>query len=67
MSRFDFVAGHRGAFGVKRLCTVLGLSRSGFCRWAHCCAGTSGPPTADSPPVPKAAVARPLYDDFCSR
>ncbi|PSK96133.1 transposase InsO family protein [Murinocardiopsis flavida] len=30
MSRFCFVDDHRGAFGVKRLCRVLGLSRSGF-------------------------------------
>ncbi|MFK0022650.1 IS3 family transposase [Streptomyces sp. NPDC090798] len=33
VSRFEFVAGHRGAFGVKRLCTVLNLSRSGFYGW----------------------------------
>lgn len=32
MSRFEFVADHRDAFGVKRLCTVLNLSRSGFYR-----------------------------------
>ena len=34
MSRFKFVADHRDAFGVKRLCQVLGLSRSGFYRWS---------------------------------
>ncbi|MDH6711024.1 transposase InsO family protein [Kitasatospora sp. MAA19] len=34
MSRFQFVDGHRDAFGVKRLCEVLGLSRSGFYRWS---------------------------------
>ena len=28
--RFRFVAEHRGAWGVKRLCRVLGVSRSGF-------------------------------------
>ncbi|UKL04175.1 MULTISPECIES: IS3 family transposase [unclassified Streptomyces] len=33
VSRFEFVADRRGAFGVKRLCTVLNLSRSGFYRW----------------------------------
>lgn len=33
MSRFQFVADHRDAFGVKRLCRVLGVSRSGFYRW----------------------------------
>ncbi|WP_435869142.1 IS3 family transposase [Actinomadura coerulea] len=33
MSRFGFVEDHRGAFGVQRLCRVLGLSRSGYYRW----------------------------------
>jgi transposase InsO family protein len=33
VSRFECVADHRDAFGVKRLCTVLNLSRSGFYRW----------------------------------
>ncbi|MCX5233544.1 IS3 family transposase [Streptomyces sp. NBC_00233] len=31
-SRFQFVDDHRGAFGVKRLCRILRVSRSGFCR-----------------------------------
>lgn len=33
MSRFQFVADHRDTFGVKRLCRVLEVSRSGFYRW----------------------------------
>lgn len=33
MSRFQFVADHAGAFGVKRLCRVLKVARSGFYRW----------------------------------
>ncbi|GAA2214152.1 hypothetical protein GCM10009850_096160 [Nonomuraea monospora] len=33
MSRFAFVDDHRDAFGVKRLCRVLRVSRSGFYRW----------------------------------
>jgi transposase InsO family protein len=33
VSRFQFVDDHRGAFGVKRLCRVLAVSRSGFYRW----------------------------------
>ncbi|GAA1005432.1 IS3 family transposase [Streptomyces rhizosphaericus] len=31
-SRFQFVDDHRGAFGVKRLCRMLQVSRSGFYR-----------------------------------
>jgi transposase InsO family protein len=33
VSRFQFVADHRHAFEVKRLCRVLQVSRSGFYRW----------------------------------
>jgi transposase InsO family protein len=33
VSRFRFVSEHRGAFGVKRLCRVLEVSRSGFYAW----------------------------------
>ncbi|MFG2078705.1 IS3 family transposase [Nonomuraea maritima] len=33
VSRFEFVDDHRDAFGVKRLCRVLKVSRSGFYRW----------------------------------
>lgn len=33
MSRFQFVEDHRGAYGVKRLCRILGVSRSGYYRW----------------------------------
>lgn len=33
MSRFGFVDDHQDAFGVKRLCAVLGLARSSFYAW----------------------------------
>jgi len=33
VSRFRFVSEHRHAFGVKRLCRVLEVSRSGFYAW----------------------------------
>jgi transposase InsO family protein len=33
VSRFQFVDDHRDAFGVKRLCHVLAVSRAGFYRW----------------------------------
>jgi transposase InsO family protein len=33
--RFQFVADHASAFGVKRLCHLLGLSRSSFYYWAR--------------------------------
>ncbi|MEW1681715.1 IS3 family transposase [Streptomyces sp. NPDC093594] len=33
MNRFQFVADHQRRHGVKRLCTILGIARSGFCHW----------------------------------
>jgi transposase InsO family protein len=33
VSRFRFVADHYRAFGVKRRCRILRVSRSGFYRW----------------------------------
>ena len=33
-SRFRFISAHRATFGVKRLCRVLAVSRSGFYRWS---------------------------------
>jgi len=33
VNRFQFVADHRHAFEVKRLCTVLNISRSSFYAW----------------------------------
>jgi transposase-like protein len=33
VSRFLFVDDHRGAYGVKRLCRVLGVNRSSYYKW----------------------------------
>ncbi len=33
MSRFQFVADHRYAFEVKRLCKIMGINRSSFYAW----------------------------------
>lgn len=33
MNRFQFVDDHHLAFGVKRLCQVLGLNRSSYYKW----------------------------------
>ncbi|BFV61166.1 hypothetical protein KCMC57_up62700 [Kitasatospora sp. CMC57] len=31
--RWDFISANAGAFGVQRLCRVLGVSRSGYYHW----------------------------------
>ncbi|QEU74132.1 IS3 family transposase [Streptomyces nitrosporeus] len=33
VNRFQFVADHQRRYGVKRLCTILGIARSSFCYW----------------------------------
>ena len=33
MSRFRFVEDHRDAYGVKRLCAVVDVSRAGYYGW----------------------------------
>jgi hypothetical protein len=33
VSRFEFVDDYRGAYGVKRLCRVLGVNRSSYYKW----------------------------------
>lgn len=48
MSRFQFVADHRDAFGVKRLCRVLEVSRSGFYRWLSAALGRAARAAADA-------------------
>ncbi|MDQ1005535.1 hypothetical protein QFZ82_000224 [Streptomyces sp. V4I23] len=30
---WDFVSAHAEAFGIKRICRVPGISRSGYYRW----------------------------------
>ena len=48
MSRFEFVADHAGAFGVKRLCRVPGCSRSGFYRWLKAAPARAARAAADA-------------------
>ncbi|MDX2710223.1 IS3 family transposase, partial [Streptomyces sp. PA03-6a] len=33
MNRFQFVADHQRRYGVKRLCTILGIARSSYYYW----------------------------------
>ncbi|MCY0932604.1 IS3 family transposase [Streptomyces sp. H27-H1] len=47
-SRFQFVDDLRGAFGVKRLCRILKLSRSGFYRWLAGADARAGRARADA-------------------
>ncbi len=32
-NRFQFIEDHHRAWGVKRLCAVLEVARSSFCKW----------------------------------
>lgn len=48
MSRFEFVADHADAYGVKRLCQVLAISRSGFYRWLKAAPARAARAAADA-------------------
>ncbi|MGD3109435.1 IS3 family transposase [Streptomyces sp. YGL11-2] len=47
-SRFQFVDDHRDAFGVKRLCRMLQVSRSGFYQWLAGAEARAGRTRADA-------------------
>ncbi|MFG3708626.1 IS3 family transposase [Micromonospora sp. NPDC047670] len=50
-NRLRFISAHRAAFGVKRLCRVLAVSRSGFYRW------TAGEPARQARAADEDALA----------
>ncbi|MEU1201217.1 hypothetical protein ABZ446_34055 [Streptomyces sp. NPDC005813] len=47
MNRFQFVADHQRRYGVKRLCTILGIARSSFYYWRHTAADRAARQAAD--------------------
>ncbi|NGO13792.1 IS3 family transposase [Streptomyces sp. HC44] len=48
MNRFQFVADHQRRFGVKRLCTILGIARSSFYYWRRTAAARAARQAADA-------------------
>ncbi|WP_210582632.1 DDE-type integrase/transposase/recombinase [Streptomyces sp. GESEQ-4] len=48
MNRFQFVADHQRRFGVKRLCTILGIARSSFYYWRRTAAARAVRQAADA-------------------
>ncbi len=51
MNRFQFVADHRRRYGVKRLCAILGIARSGFYYWRRTVAVRAARQAADAKPA----------------
>jgi transposase InsO family protein len=47
VTRFQFVADHRNAFEVKRLCQIVGIARSSFYAWSDAAEGRAARATAD--------------------
>lgn len=47
-SRFQFVADHQRRYGVKRLCTILGIARSSFYYWRRAAPERSARQAADA-------------------
>ena len=58
MNRFQFVADHADAFGVKRLCRVLGVARSSFYRWRSAAASRAARARAETELVARIRVDR---------
>lgn len=48
MNRFQFVADHHRRYGVKRLCTILGIARSSFYYWRRTAADRAARQAADA-------------------
>ncbi|MFE3644298.1 IS3 family transposase [Streptomyces sp. NPDC059169] len=48
VNRFQFVADHHRRYGVKRLCTILGIARSSFYYWRGTAADRAGRQAADA-------------------
>jgi transposase len=46
--RFQFVADHQRRYGVKQLCTILGIARSSFCHWRATAAERAARQAADA-------------------
>ncbi|MCZ0991911.1 IS3 family transposase [Streptomyces noursei] len=48
VNRFQFVADHQRRYGVKRLCTILGIARSSFYYWRRTAADRAARAAADA-------------------
>ncbi|MBN3929659.1 IS3 family transposase [Streptomyces verrucosisporus] len=48
VNRFQFVADHQRRYGVKRLCTILGVARSSFYYWRRTAADRAARQAADA-------------------
>ncbi len=48
MNRFQFVADHQRRYGVKRLCTILGIARSSFYYWRRTASDRAARQAADA-------------------
>jgi transposase InsO family protein len=48
VNRFQFVADHHRRYGVKRLCTILGIARSSFYYWRATAADRTARQAADT-------------------
>jgi hypothetical protein len=48
VNRFQFVADHQRRYGVKRLCSILGIARSSFYYWRATAADRADRQAADN-------------------
>jgi hypothetical protein len=62
VNRFQFVEDHKGAYGVKRLCEVIEITRSSFYAWVTAASGRAARAAADTLLAEKIRVVVVLTD-----
>jgi transposase InsO family protein len=62
VNRFQFVANHADAFGVKRLCRVLEIARSSYYRWRSAAEARAARARADAQLAERIAAIHAAHD-----
>ncbi|MGW2370687.1 IS3 family transposase [Streptomyces sp. NPDC001667] len=65
MDRFQFVEDHQRRHGVKRLCTILGIARPGFCCWRKTAGDRAARQAADAKPAARIRAVHRDPDGTC--
>jgi transposase InsO family protein len=67
VNRFQFIEDHHRAWGVKRLCAVLEIARSSFCKWRAGRAARAARERADIALAERIRTVHAEWDGTCGR